>query len=102
MSSRMAKKLRTKPIVVEEVRSVEFDVSQMTFSLGMTLNLGNYESFKIDSSMTLKTNRVYKTKEEKAEAIKRMEEEGWKIVEDAVKPKLSAVKENLKKRDVGR
>jgi hypothetical protein len=82
----------------KEIEGVEFQVSQMTFSGGMTLNMGDYESFRADVSITLKNNKEFSTTKEKKESIARMQIEGWDLVDEVIRPKLVSAKAVSKKR----
>ena len=82
----------------KEREDIEFQVSQMTFSGGMTLNMGNYESFKADVSVTLKSNKEFTSAKEKRESIERMQKEGWDLVDEVIRPKLAGAKAVAKKR----
>jgi len=82
----------------KEIEGVEFQVSQMTFSGGMTLNMGDYESFRADVSITLKNNKEFSTAKEKKESIARMQIEGWDLVDEVIRPKLVSAKAVSKKR----
>lgn len=41
-----------------------FEVKELTTSFGMTINLGNYETARIDKSITISPKKIYPTQKE--------------------------------------
>ena len=60
-------------------------VTQMTYSLGRTLNTGNYESVKLDISMTADLE----PEEQKGEAFRKLRDKVHLLMQDEVRDVLS-------------
>jgi len=81
-------------------KTEDFSVKEITVSEGMTLNLGNYESFRLDTTVTLSSN-IRPTSEQEANDLRtKMFREGWDIVEKELNTKVSKIRELSAKRGV--
>lgn len=75
-----------------------FHVTEVNVSTGMTINIGNYESLRVDASVNIKRDAPVGEDASKEESIVAdMYEKGWKIVQDQVRDKVIAVKGKKKK-----
>jgi hypothetical protein len=63
-------------------------IEKVTVGFGMTLNLGNYESFRVDAQVVLSIPPDRDLIKGRKEAFA----EGWKIVEDELKRQVIAVR----------
>lgn len=72
----------------------KFRVSEVQVSYGMTMNLGNYESFRVDGGLTLRCDKEFATEEEAKKTREEMFEEAWAVAENEVKQKIIAVRKN--------
>jgi hypothetical protein len=70
-----------------------FDVVEAKVSYGMTLNIGNYESFRADAGCTVRA-RGNEVSEEEVDA---MFEEGWKYAKEQLKVQVKNVRESTDK-----
>lgn len=81
----------------KESTKLNFHVGSVTVKYGMTLNIGNFESFRADAEATIVCDKVCKSEEER-EAIKvEMFDYGWEQVKEQLKRQVKAVREATKK-----
>lgn len=71
-----------------------FHVGSVTCKYGMTLNLGNYESFRADAEATIVADRVCETEADAIALKDEMFEYGWQLVKDQLKKQVKAVRES--------
>jgi len=76
-----------------------YEVLEVRTSYGMTLNLGNYESFRADAGVTVKMNRPLQEGDD-AELLKdEMYDYAWKTVKAELKEQVKAIRDNSKKQE---
>lgn len=73
--------------------SLDIELVSITVSSGMTLNLGNYESARVDAEVTLRSNKIPKTKEEFLKQKDRLFSVGWKIINAQLIDKVKTIRE---------
>ena len=76
MSAKKKEKLKLEKVVV---------------GYGMTLNLGNYESFRVDTQVTISVPLDRDLEKGKKEAYA----EGWRIVEEELKKQVVAIRKEI-------
>jgi hypothetical protein len=70
----------------------DFQVGKVICKYGMTLNLGNYESFRADAEMEVVANKQCKNEEEVEILKDEMYLYGWNAVKDELKKQVAAVR----------
>jgi|WetSurMetagenome_2_1015567.scaffolds.fasta_scaffold631638_2 hypothetical protein len=75
---------------------LDFTIKEITVSYGMTLNIGNYESFRVDAQVTLKSDKVCADQDEFNALEASIFETGWEIVKEQIKRKVDTVRNNSK------
>lgn len=91
MTQKVAKKKATK-----KKRQKSFDVAEVRVSYGMTLNIGNYESFRTDAACVIRANVVCKTDEEADQLREDMYAEGWAIVKEQLATQVRGVRKKTR------
>ena len=62
-------------------------IEKITASYGMTINIGNYESIRIDAGATA---------DPQGEALEYVYERVWKTIKEELDPKIKAIREKYK------
>jgi len=81
----------------KEEKPLEFQLEKVTTSLGMTLNIGDYESIRVDTFIGLRSIKECKTAKEFAEHKDRILEEASRIAKEDVIDKVKAIRKQYKK-----
>jgi hypothetical protein len=91
--------MATKKTTKKEPKSTapSFEVEEVRVNYGMTLNIGNYESFRADAGCTIKATKKVTTKTEADKLRKEMYEAGWEVVKDELRKQVKAVRESSNK-----
>lgn len=75
-----------------------FQVESVTVKYGMTLNLGNFEFFRVDAEATLRCGEILDTPEQVEKIRKEMFAEGWQMVKNELVPQVRSIREGQEKK----
>ena len=78
--------------VVNKVAGPDFKTVEVYVGYGMTLNIGNYESFRVDAGITLRADRPPRDEADRKEMENAMYEYGWNAVKEQLKPQVLMVR----------
>lgn len=86
---------------MSETKTLDFEVSEITVSYGMTMNIGNYESFRVDTQVQMRKREASKTEDLEEAIVDKMFADAWRIAKAQIETKVKAVRSQTEKGSKG-